>query len=222
MHVNECTVPFQTSVKYLGVRLDQTLSMHDHISSVCRAAYLELRRISTMRPFLTDSATARLVSATVTSKLDYSNSVLAGFPMEQISRLQRVQNSAARLVLRKRKRDHLMPLFHQLHWLPVKSRIQYKLAVMSYRLFDKTLPPYLSAALSVYHPPRTLRSSSEKLLHCPNRNLKTAGDRSFSSQAPCVWNSLPISLRNAQSLSIFKRNLKTHLFRQAFPEVVRL
>ena len=209
-------VKFQESVKYLGVRIDRSLSMHEQISSTCRAAYLELRRISQLRPYLSEAAVKRLVHALVTSRLDYCNSALAGLPNDQLSRLQRVQNNAARLILKKRRRDHVTPLLRQLHWLPVKSRIDYKLAVFAYRYFDNTLPPYLSAVLSTYNPSRELRSSHEKLLVVPNRNFATVGQRSFSFLAPSVWNNLPCALRDIGSLDIFKSKLKTHLFRKAY------
>ena len=107
-------IPFRSSVRNLGVHLDQTLSMQQHISSVCRAAYLELRRIASIRPHLTQSATAQLVSSAITSRLDYCNSILPGLPLKQISRLQRVQNNAAKLVLRKSKYDHVTPLLQEL------------------------------------------------------------------------------------------------------------
>ncbi|WP_419626443.1 hypothetical protein, partial [Thiolapillus sp.] len=92
------SVPFKMSVKYLGVHLDQTLSMRQHIDSVCRASFLELRRAATIRPYLSQSATARLVAAMIISRLDYCNSVFAGLPADQVARLQRIQNNAARLV----------------------------------------------------------------------------------------------------------------------------
>ena len=87
-------------MKYLGVKIDQTLSMQDQISSVCRASFLELRRLAFIRSNLSDRTSGRLVAALITSRLDYCNSVLAGLPAEQIGRLQRVQNSVARLVLK--------------------------------------------------------------------------------------------------------------------------
>ena len=96
-------LPFKSLVRNLGVHLDQTLPIQQHISSVCRAVYLELRRIASIRPYLTQSATAQLVSSAITSRLDYCNSILAGLALKQISRLQRVQNNAANLVLRKSK-----------------------------------------------------------------------------------------------------------------------
>ena len=80
-------IPFKSSVRNLGVHLNQTLSMQQHISSVCRAAYLELRQIASIRPYLTQSATAQLVSSAITSRLDYCNSILAGLPLKRISRL---------------------------------------------------------------------------------------------------------------------------------------
>ena len=103
-------IPFKSLVRNLGVHLDQTLSIQQHSSSVCRAADLELRRIASIRLYLTQSATEKLVSSAITSWLDYCNSILAGLPLKQISRLQRVQNNAAKLVLRKSKYDHVTPL----------------------------------------------------------------------------------------------------------------
>ena len=169
-------IPFRSSVRNLGVHLNQTLSMQQHISSVCRAAYLELRRIASIRPYLTQSATAQLVSSAITSRLDYCNSILAGLPLKQISRLQRVQNNAAKLVLRKSKYDHVTPLLQELYWLPIKFRPQYKIATFVYRFFDGSLPGYLSQTLWAYEPTRNLRSSCEKLLKVPKRNTKTFGE----------------------------------------------
>ena len=127
-----------------------------------------------------------------------------------------MQNNAARLILRKRRRDHATPLLKQLHWLPIESRIKFKVATLAYRHFDGSLPPYLSDSLTTYQSSRTLRSSSEKLLKVPITNLQSAGERSFAYSAPSVWNSLPLSLRNLPTLSQFKAHLKTHLFTQAF------
>ena len=97
------SVPFKMSVKYLGVHPDQTLSMRQYIDSVCRASFLELRQAATIRPYLSQSATARLVAAMTISRLDYCNSVFAGLPADQVARLQRIQNNAARLVMKKKK-----------------------------------------------------------------------------------------------------------------------
>ena len=98
------SVPFKRSAKYLGVHLGKTLSVQKHISSVCCASFLELRRIASIRPYLSQSAAARLIAAVV-SRLDYCNSVCIGLPADQIARLQQVRNNAARLVMEKEEEE---------------------------------------------------------------------------------------------------------------------
>ena len=131
-------------------------------------------------------------------------------------RLQRIQNCVARLIMKKRKYDHITPFIYELHWLPLEFWIQYKLAVLAFQHFEGTLPTYLSAMLCMYESARSLRSSTERLLKSPRVNPKSAGECSFHFAAPAVWNSLPNSLHNIHSLSQFKKQLKTHLFCQAF------
>ena len=137
--INESTIQFSESLSSLGLTIDNTLSMRMYVLSVCKLAYFELRRISSIRHLLSTSATKTLVCSFVLSRLDYCNSVLAGSPHYLIDKLQRVQNNAARLVLRKRKRDHASPLLSSLHWLPISSRIQYKVCSLTYSLLSMTL-----------------------------------------------------------------------------------
>ena len=211
MSVNGTSIAFLPSVKYLGVTLDSCLTMERHVSSVCRSTFLALRRISSIRSFLSVKSTATLVHASITSRLDYCNSSFSGIPSEQLSRLQHVQNSAACLIMKKRKRDHITPLLQQLHWLPISFRIQFKLAVLAFCFFDNSLPTYLSHSLSLYQPSQTLRSPSEKLLVVPSTSLQSTATRSFPSSVPRVWNSLPSYLRNISTLSLLKSRLKTYL-----------
>ena len=89
-------------------------------------------------------------------------------------------------ILKKSKRDHVTPLLKELHWIPVKYHIQYKLVTLSFRHFDGTLPPYLSSSLCTYQPSRSLRSSTQGLLKIPKTNLKNFGERSFGYIAPTL------------------------------------
>ena len=127
--------------------------MQEQISSVCRASFLELRRLAPIRPYLSERTSDGIVAALFTSRIDYCNSVLAGLPAEQTSRLQRFQISAARLVLTKRKRDHITPPLNELHWLPVKFRCEYKIAAFAYRQFHGTLSIRLLSARIRLHAP---------------------------------------------------------------------
>ena len=153
LNIGGSPIPFQPKVKSLGVVLDSSLTMSHHISSVCRSAYLELRRISAIRPFLTTSATATLVCSRVLSRIDYCNSLLAGITSDQIARLQRILSNSTRLIFRKKRSEHVTPMLISLHWLPIKQCIEYKLVTLAFRYFDGTLPPYLTLSLLV-HPPQ--------------------------------------------------------------------
>ena len=164
-------------------------------------AYLAMRQIASIRRYLTEQkTTVRLVCSFVLSRLDYCNATLAGLPATHIARLQRIQNNAARLVLQKSKRQHVTPLLKQLHWLPIQTRIDYKLATLAFGHFDGSLPQYLSSRLDIYQPSRSLLSSKDRLLRVPRWKLKKSfGYRSFSYQGPVVWNSLPTDLKPSSS-----------------------
>ena len=113
-----------TRVRNLGVIMDQHLSMIDNVSAVCASCNYYLRRLSSIRRYLTQDATRCAVQAFITSRLDYCNSLLHDIiPLAQIERLQRIQNKAARLITRTRQRDHITPVLRALYWLPVCHRI---------------------------------------------------------------------------------------------------
>ena len=131
------------------------LSMKEQVTSLCRSSYFHhLRKIGSIRPYLSNESTAQLVSSMILSRFDYCNSTLSGLPCS-LNRLQKVQNNAARLVLRKRKSDRVIPLLEKLHWLPVEARMHYKIATLAFRHFENSLPPYLSELLHTYQTSRT-------------------------------------------------------------------
>ncbi|KAK7105210.1 hypothetical protein V1264_016617 [Littorina saxatilis] len=125
-------------------------------------------------------------------------------------------NNAARLVLRKRKRDHVTHLLMTLHWLPIKARITYKIATLCYCSFQDSASSYLSSLLKPHVPTRNLRSADAGHLVVPRIKLNAFGKRAFIYTAPSIWNSLPMSVRLSTSLLSFTSSLKTHLFRQNF------
>ena len=175
----------------LGVTLDQNLSFQQHVSRTCQICYFELRRINFICHYLSQDALKTLISAFVLSRIDYCNSLLAGCPKQLIHKLQKVKNNAARLICRTPKFDHISPVLHTLHWLPVEQRIEYKLLLLAFKSVINDGPSYLSDLLKFYIPSRQLRSPSDtRLLRIPSFRLKSFGQRKFSYQASVLWNSL--------------------------------
>ena len=118
------------------------------------------------------------------------NTLLANCPKNSLDKLQKVQNSAARLILCSRKRDHITTLLHKLHWLPVEARIQYKLSVLCHNFLFHSSPDYISDLLSVYSPSRQLHSSTDtRILSVPRVRTRKFGERACSYAAPMMWNS---------------------------------
>ena len=130
-----------------------------------------------------------------------------------------VQNSAARLLTGTRRREHITPVLAQLHWLPVKYRIDFKILLFVFKALNGLAPQYISDLVSAPPTVRTLRSSSQRLLAIPQTNLVTKGDRAFSVIGPTLWNDLPLHIKSCDTIESFKSTLKTHLFSIAFSSV---
>ena len=187
--------------------------MKEYISFICKTAFLEIRRNSTVHHYLTDDATQTLVVFLVLSRIDYCNSLLAGFPQSLVSKLQRVQNHVARLVVRVLPHVHIAPILRLLNWLPVRARISYKTACLCFNAITSSTSAYLSDLLHLYSPSRSLRSRADtRLLKIALRKCKTKGDRAFSYFGPSVWNSLPLYIRDATTIDTLKSSLKSYLF----------
>ena len=213
LQVGNSNIKPASNAKNLGVMFDQHLKMETQVTSICKSANFHIRNIGKIRHLITDSSAQQLVHAFITSRLDYCNSLLIGLPDTQLNRLQRIQNTAARIVSRTKKFDHVTPVLNRLHWLPIKKRIEFKTLLLTYRCVNGKAPKYLEELLSPYEPSRRLRSSDQHLLNIPTCRLKTYGDKCFSIAAPKAWNSLPMELRMSSSLDVFKKKLKTHLFK---------
>ena len=109
---------------------DSCLNMESHVNTICKRAYFHIHNISLIRRYLDVKTTSALIQAFVTSRMDYCNSLLYGTSQKVLDKLQRVQNTAARVVSRRRKHDHITPVLQSLHWLPVKYRIEYKIILL--------------------------------------------------------------------------------------------
>ena len=201
------------SCRNLGFIFDSDLSLKKQISlTVCQSSYFQIRQIRQIRSSLDINAATMLANSLVSSRLDYCNSLYSGLPESTLLPLQRVQNSLARVVLPYIKRsDHITPALTKLHWLPIKQRITFKIATLTFKTLQNKQPSYLHDLLHVHTPSRSLRSANLNLLEIPRIDSET-GRRSFSFASSSVWNSLPLSLRSVQTLTTFRSQIKTHLF----------
>ena len=219
--IENAQIPIKYSVENLGFTIDCHLIMNAHVTNIARSCYFELRRLASIRRFLTSTATATLVSDFVLSRIDYCNSLLFGSTHDVASLLQRTQNYAARVILRLPKSSSITIHLKSLHWLPVKVRSTYKIAYLCYHCYSSTAPSCVTDMLhrNPLHT-RNTRSSSYTmpLLNRPAHSRATLGDRSFSFASSSVWNSIPNDVRCAPSLSSSKSRLKTYLLRSIFKD----
>ena len=153
----------------------------------------------------------RVVNALVTSRLDYCNGLLYGLTEANFNRLQRIQNAAARCVLKRSRDSSATAMLNLLHWLPIRKRIIFKLLLLVYKARNGMAPQYLIDHIMLYKPSRNLRSNTRDLLMV-NRTHYSIGDSSFIVSAAVLWNSLPLNLKNVKNIYNFKRSLTSFLF----------
>ena len=208
VNINNQQIQTRKSVRNLGVIFDAEMKMNEHVNNITRICYGKLREISSIRKYITTEASQTLIQSMVVSHLDYGNSLLYGISDKLLAKLQRIQNAAARTILGYRKYDRISKGLFKLHWLPIRYRIKFKIAMITYKVLTTNHPQYLRDLLVLQTNTRTLRSCSEYVLKVPKTKLKTAGDRSFSVAAPKIWNDLPSHVKKAASLTLFNKTVQ--------------
>jgi hypothetical protein len=168
------------------------------------------RRYSGYGPLLTCC-----VGSIVASRLDYCNALYFGMSSANFDKLQKVQNTLARIVMKQKKFDHITPSLIHLHWLPIRQRVTFKIATIAHKLLHTHRPAYLCDLVSDYLPVRQLRSSDQRLLTV-SRTRTVLASRAFKHSAVEIWNNLPDDIRKCDSLYSFRSQLKTLFFRDAF------
>ena len=181
--------------------------------------FFHLRALRHIRHTLTDDAAKTIASSLVGSRLDYANAILVGTSCKNINRLQHIQNTLGRIVM-KVPHDQTLNvitkhLLSTLHWLPVRRRIDFKISVLTHKLLSTGQPSCLPCKITPYVSGPHLTSSESGTLTVPR--IKTViGSRSFRSATPFVWNLIPVDIRTEPSLELFRVKLKTHYFQLAF------
>ena len=182
LRAGEISVTCSSVLKSLGCWFDSQFKFETHITKVCNAVFFHIYNIRRIRKFLNEDNTRTLVNALVTSRLDYCNSLLYGLPASSLKKLQRVQNTAARLTCNISRFDHITPTLYKLHWLPVTFKTDFKVLLISCKALRGLVAEYITEIITIK--PKSwynFRSDSELLLQKPKvKSLPTLGDRSFA------------------------------------------
>ena len=218
-------IPQSQDNKLLGVILDPNLNFNKQTSSICSAANYHIRALKHIRNCISTKTANTIACTLISSKLDYCNALLANTSDHNLDRLQRVQNLAARIVTKRTRYESSSKILADLHWLPVRQRIDYKISLLTFKTLVNSKPSYLNDLLRVSMPTRSLRSSSNGLLlDIPFCKTETIG-RAFMSTAPKIWNKLPQDLRilalpernsDPSAILYFKKSLKCFMYKSAF------
>ena len=181
------------SVRNLGVVFHSNFSFSDHVSQVIKSTRVHARDLYRICPILDLNTSVLLANASVSSRLDYCNSLFLSFTDFELRRLQLVQNSLCRVVTRSSKYSHITPHLKKLHLLPVKYRIKFKIGLITYKIVNQGQPVYLRELIHPYTSSKNTRRSTPKLkfLHTPTFDCKVHKSvklfsNSFSHYAPVL------------------------------------
>ena len=194
--------------------------LNSQINNIIRIANYHLRNIAFIRKYLDEDSTKKLVCNCVINRIDYCNSIYYNLPNFQLNKLQKLLNRAARLVKGVSRRDRITPVLIELHWLPIKARIKYKICVLTHQTIIMEKPEYLRNLITIRQPTEgngvdtRLNTDGRKLLE-PRCN-SNIGFRAYRSAAPRLYNTLPYEIRSLNSLVAFKKKLKTFLFTDCY------
>ena len=178
--------------------------MDHHIDGIVSHCYKLLGDVRRNRHLLSDENVETVVHSIVSSRLDYCNSLFHGIDKKAMNKLQKLQNAAARIISKRKKRESVRDVLVKLHWLPVENRIVYKILVLTFKIVHNLSPKNLSDLLSY----RCQHTLTFNLCYFDSK----FGRQSFSYAAPRYWNALPVELRFLNNLDTFKKNIKTYLF----------
>ena len=202
----EC-IRFSKEVKNVGVWIDQNLTMGKHVNSVVSHSYKILKDIGRIKKCLRRNDLESMVHAVISSRLDNYNSLFMNISKCNLQKLQKLQNSAAKLILGKRRRDSASAARRELHWLDIEARITFKILLIVHKL----LRGKCSSNLSLRYKSFNGRPEDYLKLHTPN--FKTAyGTRIFEYNGSRLWNALPSNIRAEEDMKKFKTMVKTLLY----------
>ena len=218
IRIGASTIKITKKVKDLGVYIDNELKMKDQINQTVNICNYHIRNIAFIRKYLDTNALKTVISNHILSRLDYCNVLYYALPKNIQKKLQRVQNRAARLIKGIKKRERITPVLIELHWLPIRARIEFKILTLTYKALKYNEPKYLRSMLQTTDSEagvNTRNTNATNRLFQPYTNSKY-GERAFKYNAPRLFNKLPLEIRTSPNIEQFKKKLKTHLFKKSY------
>ena len=208
-------IMFVSTAKSLGFMLDSKLNFNEQIVSLKRKCFHTLRNLRKIRCLLQEKDIKIIVNSLVLSCLDYCNALFIGAGERNLNQLQLIQNSATKAITGKYKYEHLGNDLQNLHWLNIRKRIVFKIALLAYKAIMGTAPIYIQDMFRYTHYGHSIK------LITPFAQTKY-GQRSFSYIAPRIFNRLPSNITATHNLKDFKCSLKTYLFNLSITELEKL
>ena len=202
--LNQSCIRFVDSAKNLGVVIDSVLSFEPHVNKLVKSCFLKVRQLYSVSHLLTQDQLKSLVCCKIFSSLDYCNSLFYGLNEATLRKLQHVQNSAARLVIRRGAPVSLNTFFLDAHWLRIRERVIYKIILMVHNSLLFRSPASVRKLVPYADSERTMKLKETRV----NNRF---GVRAFSHAAPKIWNLLPPDLRSESKTDTFKKLLKSYL-----------
>ena len=191
-------IRFSKQVKNVGVWLDQNLDMNKHINSIVSHCHKILRDIGRVKKYMQRTHLEQIVHAIISIRLDYCNSLFVNLNKDRIFKLQKVQNTAARLILGKRRRDSAKDVLRELNWLNVDARITFKILLLVHKVVRGM------CNMSLSYKAFNGRPEDELKLVTPTFNTKY-GERLFEYNGSRLWNSLPVHVRKEEDTEVYKK-----------------
>ena len=219
---DKITLEPELKAKNLGFVFDHQMNLDDEVTATLQVCNMNLRNLWKIGKHLSHELKVQLVHSSVLFFLDYCNSAYGSLTEANIRKLQKAQNDAARFVFGiydyKAKRQPVSPLLKRLHFLPVRYRIDYKIALLTFKCLNNLAPQYLSSLITVREPNRRASRLDDDyyVLSRPAKPNFKRTEGAFCHAAPRIWNNLPYRLRCLTDIDLFKKTLKSHFFNIAF------
>lgn len=204
VNIDGAKLDMVNSFKYLGAHLDSSLNWNDHIDYMCTKIAKRIGVLSRIRGYVSQKTASLLYNSTILPVFDYCDVLWSNTSAKNLSRIQRLQNRAARVILRAHGRTHVNDMLHKLKWLNVVDRVTYHKSLLVFKCYRKLVPEYL---VDIFVPVNTVhhyntRQSKNMFIH---RMEKGSGIKSFKYSGAKLFNTFSENLKQCANSKEFKK-----------------